>query len=792
VVVLGGANTFNGTTTIGAGTLTLGNPLALQNSTLSDNSGTLSFGALTAATIGGIAGSQNLTLANATPAAVALTIGNYNVSSALTGTLNGSGSLIKTGAGTLTIGSSSGGGASYTGSTLIDAGTLTLDGNGSVSMNAGANNIQLSGSLSNCTLNLVDSAPVTTTGGVYLGSEPLNGSDGGNGYPSTCSLSVQNNASLSAATLSYGGVGASTRVPNCTLTVQNSGLVNVGGAFELGNIAGSSTPTSIVNVSGGTLAVGNFLYSGALVGNARSVQINFNGGTLKANSSDPSGSAFLPAFAGLTVYVNSAGAVINPNNYSITISNAIVHGTGTPDGGLTVNGPGTLILKSTGNSFNGTNTIEGGGTLNINSEYQLGGSVYGGLIFNNGTLQYASTLLNPTTDISQNSATTPVAKTVTFTGNATIDVNGHNVVLANPIGNSGTGGLTVESTAANGVLTLNGANVYSGNTTVSSGKLAVNNTTGSGTGSGSVTVQNAATLSGTGIISGATTINSGGVLAPGSGASGTLTLGASPTLNGTLAFGINKSGSTTQGQLALGGNSLTYGGALTVTLNSGTLAAADSFPLITTSGSLSGWFSGVTLPALASGLSWDTNHLATGGVLDVYSFTTTPLSVGTLTNTTATIPASKLANHAISSKNGAYPTGWTAVASTPSLGSASFDGSGNLIYTAGGTAGTDNFTVTFFDGHGSQTMGVTVTVNSVNAGPALYAGNGFQNNGGYATFTASGIPGNYYVVQYSTDLVNWTDITPAVQALPNGLISFTDTATIANYGNSVYYRLRQQ
>jgi len=37
----------------------------------------------------------------------------------------------------------------------------------------------------------------------------------------------------------------------------------------------------------------------------------------------------------------------------------------------------------------------------------------------------------------------------------------------------------------------------------------------------------------------------------------------------------------------------------------------------------------VTLPALASGLSWDTNNLATTGVLDVYTFTTTPLSLVT-------------------------------------------------------------------------------------------------------------------------------------------------------------------
>jgi autotransporter-associated beta strand protein len=76
-LTLAAANTFSGVTTISAGTLLLGHPLALQNSTLTaPASGGLSFGSLTSATFGGLSGFNPITLANASSAAVALTVAN--------------------------------------------------------------------------------------------------------------------------------------------------------------------------------------------------------------------------------------------------------------------------------------------------------------------------------------------------------------------------------------------------------------------------------------------------------------------------------------------------------------------------------------------------------------------------------------------------------------------------------------------------------------------------------------------------------------------------------------------
>jgi len=86
-----------------------------------------------------------------------------------------------------------------------------------------------------------------------------------------------------------------------------------------------------------------------------------------------------------------------------------------------------------------------------------------------------------------------------------------------------------------GTLTLSGANTYTNSTTILSGSLKVNNTSGSATGTGAVQVSGGI-LGGKGIIAGAVTIGTGSVtgssLQPGIGASKPTTL----TLQNTLTF----------------------------------------------------------------------------------------------------------------------------------------------------------------------------------------------------------------------------------------------------------------
>jgi len=109
-----------------------------------------------------------------------------------------------------------------------------------------------------------------------------------------------------------------------------------------------------------------------------------------------------------------------------------------------------------------------------------------------------------------------------------------------------------------GTLTLAGANLYTGGTTVSEGTLTVTNQSGSATGTGAVTVS-AGTLAGSGTISGAVTVGTGSgagaSLAPafGSKKQVTLTLQSSLTLqvDATYTYTFKARGNETRTDLVI-------------------------------------------------------------------------------------------------------------------------------------------------------------------------------------------------------------------------------------------------
>ena len=119
-----------------------------------------------------------------------------------------------------------------------------------------------------------------------------------------------------------------------------------------------------------------------------------------------------------------------------------------------------------------------------------------------------------------------------------------------------------------GSLTFNGNNTYGAGTTVSGGTLLVNNTTGSGTGPGAVTVQTGATLAGTGSSAGNLTVELGGIVAPGGAAVENLALAGTLGIAGAYDLQINSAGQFDQlivGQAGLSQN-LNLSGILTGTL----------------------------------------------------------------------------------------------------------------------------------------------------------------------------------------------------------------------------------
>lgn len=175
--------------------------------------------------------------------------------------------------------------------------------------------------------------------------------------------------------------------------------------------------------------------------------------------------------------------------------------------------------------------------------------------------------------------------------------------------NSGGGRLTKVGT---GTLTLTGANAYTGGTFVNAGSLLVANTSGSATGTGTVTVQTAGTLSGNGSIGGQVLVKSGGTLAPGLPNS----VGGTLKLNKGLSLGsggrlLIKHSEAANDRMAIDG-SVTLGGTLVLQNLGSAYTEGRQLPIFTATGAVSGGFEAIEPASPGEELEWDLSRLSEG------------------------------------------------------------------------------------------------------------------------------------------------------------------------------------
>jgi fibronectin-binding autotransporter adhesin len=363
-----------------------------------------------------------------------------------------------------------------------------------------------------------------------------------------------------------------------------SGKVSLAGAGTVNMNAGTSAST----YAGGTSLTG----AGTII-------------TIAASSNALPGASFTagPFGTGAIVPNNGSNQHLRPVGSQL-ISNQIITGTGFvmdnaigDTSNLTFAGP--IVMQATGrfisNGFNAALTSLGG-TMIL------------------GSATAPSTLTLPTVP-GQTLTLSPITGPIVV-----------NDVIQQPPGVIGLVRITGNPTE-NGPAIFTAANTYTGGTSVLHGELVVNNTTGSGTGTGAVTVSAQTTgtfqgnLAGNGTISGAVTVNAGsgflnGVIAPGPAVAtftstpntalvipvsfGTLTLGSGLTLNGTYTADVQNTPNASD-RIAITGN-LALGTASILNLPTSNsydpVANNTIYTLATYTGTVTGTFGSVSnLPA---------------------------------------------------------------------------------------------------------------------------------------------------------------------------------------------------
>ena len=525
--------------------------------------------------------------------------------------ITGSGTLVKTGAGELTLGSANNS-AGFSGDVTVSAGrlnigsdsafssgTLTLDGgvltNNSASftldnpivLGSGGGGVFVSSAAQTLTLSgdISGSGTLSKTGGGVLTFSGTNSFSGGLSVSGTNGVSASDGSNLGAGSVTLNEAtvltltGSSVTLNNAinfagSATVSNSNAVTLSGVLSgsgsmtkagagVLSLSATNTATGSVTVSAGGLS----LIGGSSIGNAAEVTVDA-GATLTLAG----GGETIGALAGAgNVVLNSYNLTTGGNNGSSTFS-GVIAGTGS---GITKAGTGTFTLTGN-NTYTGSTSVSAG-TLRLNRN--------GGAIADTSDVTVAS---GATIQFDQNETLGSLAGA----GNVnlstfTLTTGGSNTSTSLSGVVSGSGNLIKTGT---GTFTLSGANSYTGTTAVTAGVLSVAGDSNLGAGTVSITDSGLT-------ITAATTLDNAIVLT----GTGTITNSAAATLSGVLSGTgtLTKSGAGTL-QLAATNS---YTGTTTVTagslLVSGDISASSSVSVA--SGATLGGTGSVSGVTIASG-----------------------------------------------------------------------------------------------------------------------------------------------------------------------------------------------
>ncbi|KRE84819.1 hypothetical protein ASG75_13125 [Rhodanobacter sp. Soil772] len=514
-LILAGANTYTGGTTISSGTLQLGN------------------GGTTGSITGNVTDNGSLVF-------------NRSDDVTFNGIVSSSGSLKQAGTDTLILA----GANTYTGGTTISNGTLQLGNSGTTGSITG--DVTDNGSL------VFNRSDDVTFNGTISGSGSLEQVGKG-----TLTLTGNNTYTggtrISNGTLqlgSYGMIGSITGdvVDNGSLVFNRSDDVTFNGIVS-GNGSLVQTGVGTLTLTGAnTYAGGTTISSGT---GTSALQLG-NGGTTGSITGD----------------VTDNGSLVFDRSDDVTF-NGIVSGTGS----LEQAGKGTLTLTGTNTYIGGTTISAGalrlgnGGTTGwIVSQYMMdNGSlmfdrsddvIFNGIVYGSGSLQQAGKGTLILTDANQYTSGTTISTGTLQLGNggttgsiigdvtdnsALVFDHSDDVAFSGMI--SGSGSL---EQAGKSILMLTGTNTYTGSTTVSSGMLLIGNGGITGSITGNVT-DNAAlifdrsdTLTFSGVVSGSGSLEQLGT--------GTLILTGDSTYSGGTAIDRDTTNESTL-QLGDGGTS---------------------------------------------------------------------------------------------------------------------------------------------------------------------------------------------------------------------------------------------